>query len=165
MNDIVIIAGFPGVGKSTCTKLLEKEKSCIDFESTNYKWIKDNDGHSHINPLWPANYVKAIKMLKYETYGLQEYKNLKYIFISTHKEALSMLKKEGETFIIVAPLNKDTAIKRYIARGSSDEFIENIDNNFDTYMKDLYSYGMDIIVSDKYLSNLLPDISIYKEKS
>lgn len=167
INKPMIIAGFPGVGKSTAAKLfgttdIENENRCIDLESSDFHWIIDKDGGKHLHPEWPVNYINAMKLLLFETRGLEKYKNLKYVCISTHKDVLSALRDQEIEFCIVAPLSKENAIERYKKRGSSKEFIQKLDENWDTYMNDLNSYDMPVIKTDEYLYDILRDNRLVK---
>lgn len=160
LNSPILIAGFPGVGKSSAAKIFDEKigkNICIDLESSDFHWIVDKSGNRHQHPEWPMNYVNAAKALLFETRGLEDYKNLKFICISTHKESLSILNEQEVEFCIVTPINKEKSIKRYKERGSSLEFIKSIDENWDKYMDDIYSYDMPVIMTDEYLCNILKD--------
>lgn len=145
----IIIAGYPGVGKTTTT--LNKGLLTRDMESSNFHWVTDGNGNKIPNPEWPGNYVQAIiddAQYKNEAVGL-------YTLCSTHKDVLLELARRKIPFIIYAPATKEYAIGRYEARGNTPEFIEKLDKNWDTYMTDLDSYGMHVIRSDEYLSEFL----------
>lgn len=187
INKPMIIAGFPGVGKSTATNIFNSmdmykknsdrpviinnlygigmnncENYCIDLESSSFHWIIDKDGNKHLHPEWPVNYINAIKLLLFETRGLEKYKNLKYVCISTHKDVLNALRDQEIEFCIVAPLSKKKTIERYKKRGSSEEFIKKLDENWDTFMNDLDSYDMPVIKTDEYLFDILRDNRLVK---
>lgn len=160
INGPMLIAGFPGVGKSTAAKMFTDvfgENICIDLESSDYHWIIDKDGNKHQHPEWPMNYVNAAKILLYETRGLKDYENLKFICISTHKDTLQILNDQEVEFCIVTPFFKDEALKRYKERGSSPDFIKSMDDNWDKYMDDINSYGMPVVMTDEYLCDILKD--------
>ncbi len=159
----IIIAGFPGIGKSETFKIIPEVVA--DCESSDFHWITGvDDGKKLCNPDWPKNYIQYIKLLTYETDGLKRYKDLLYICISTHSEVLQYLRNNHIPFIIVVPEDKDETIKRYYARGNSEEFIIKLEENWDEWMKNFESYGMPIIKlpTDMYLSDLLDRISSYK---
>ena len=81
VNTKKVIAGFPGVGKSTAAKL--HPDIFIDLESSDYHWIKDKNGNNVCDPDWPMNYVaKIIALMNVES-------SHKYILISTHNEVLT----------------------------------------------------------------------------
>ena len=76
----MVIAAFPGTGKSFCTKNEgEKFEGILDSDSSNYSWIKDSNGQNTTerNPDFPNNYITHIK----ENIG-----KVDIIFVSSHKE-------------------------------------------------------------------------------
>lgn len=158
----IIIAGFPGVGKSETSNIIPEVS--IDAESSNFHWIEDADGDKILNPDWPHNYIQYIKLLVYESEGLENYKDLLYVCISTHSEVLRYLRNNHIPFIIVTPEDKEETIERYRKRGNSEEFIQKLDENWDEWMKNFESYNMPIIklADSMYLSDLLDRISSYK---
>lgn len=148
----IIIAGFPGVGKSYAGGT---NSAVIDLESSNFHWIEDSNGVKHQHPEWPINYVNAIKIMACESEGLESMKDIRYVLISTHNEILKMLKNSNIPFIIYAPKSKNAALKRYRDRGSSEQFIESLNENWDNYMNDLEQLEMPMIRSDVYLKDAL----------
>lgn len=149
----IIIAGFPGVGKSTAAKI--DPQIVADMESSDFHWIIDPEGKKNLHPAWPDNYVKAIEMMAKETDGLENYRDLLYICCSTHKDVIKRLIEDRFAVIIVAPKDKQTYLNRYMARGSSEEFVKSMDENWDSYMEDIKSYGMPVIYNDEYLHDIL----------
>ena len=111
----IIIAGFPGVGKSEAAKLIPGV--VMDVESSDYHWNEDKS----LNPLWPDNYLDYVKILL-ETDGLEEYRDLLYICISTHADTLKRLRKLQIPFVIAVPEDKEETIARYRERGNSEAF-------------------------------------------
>ena len=150
----IIIAGFPGVGKSTCASI---DNKFIDLESSDFHWIYSADIPSQKckNPEWPQNYVDTIKTIANSTDDSQEYRDSIYIMCSTHKEVLTKLIENKLSFIIVAPKSKDLYIQRYRDRGSSEEFINSLDEHWDEYMQDISSYTIPVIYTDEYLGDIL----------
>jgi hypothetical protein len=55
----IIISAFPGMGKSYSVEHLPQYKM-LDLESSNYSWIKTNDGKVR-NPLFAQNYIDHLK--------------------------------------------------------------------------------------------------------
>lgn len=110
----MVIAGFPGVGKTTATKLL-KEKGIIVLDSDSSKFDKQH---------FPANYIEHIKT------ALAEDKT-DIIFVSTHAEVLSALQEANIEFAIVYPdLGlKQAYLEKYINRKSPQALIDKIDEN------------------------------------
>lgn len=146
----IILAGFPGIGKSYAGKIYD---NCIDFESSEWHWSYTSRDKKP-SRFWPSNYVESIATNALSTFIKHNNKS-NYILISTHKEVLSLLKKYNLIFYIVAPQSKDNAIRRYIDRGSSQSFIDSITKNWDAYMNDLVSYDVPVIYTDSYLSDLI----------
>lgn len=152
----VIIAGFPGVGKSTAAMINGLQVK--DMESSDFHWITDENGNKVPNPKWPENYTLAIIEAAYNDGCAAPL----YIAISTHKVVLEELELRRIPFVVYAPETKEYAIGRYEARGSSPEFIKSIDEHWDEYMQDIHSYQAHCIQSDEYLGDYLSQPGIYK---
>lgn len=152
----IIIAGFPGVGKSEAAKIIPGV--VMDVESSEWHWNEDKT----LNPLWPDNYLDYVKILL-ETDGLKNYRDLLYICISTHNQTLEKLRKLQIPFIIAVPEDKEETIARYKARGNSEAFVKQLEENWETWMEDFKKYEMPIITVPKghYLSELLDKPSYY----
>lgn len=116
----VIIAGFPGVGKTHFYN--HHMKDCADSDSSKFSWTI-RKGMRVRNPAFPKNYISHIKSL---------IGKVKYIFVSSHKEVRDALKKSGLKFALVIPnINiKDEYVERFRNRGSSDKFIKQISDNW-----------------------------------
>ena len=56
---------------------------------------------------------------------------------------------------IVASLDKEESLERYRRRGSPQSFIDSLNENWDKYMQDLESYGVPVIYTNSYISDLL----------
>lgn len=140
-----IIAGFPGVGKSTAAK--NKDWMFLDIESSDYHWVVDGEGNKVCHPEWPINYVDAI-MEAAKDMGKPQL----YILISTHNEVLTELDKRGIYYNAVLPRSKDIYLQRYRERGNTEEFITKLDVNFDTFIKSVESTNVfGIYYTDDYL--------------
>jgi len=152
----IIIAGFPGVGKSEAAKLIPGV--VMDVESSDYHWNEDKS----LNPLWPDNYLDYVKILL-ETDGLEEYRDLLCICISTHADTLKRLRKLQIPFVIAVPEDKEETIARYKERGNSEAFIKQLDEHWEEWMKDFEDYDMPVLTVPKghYLSELLDKPSYY----
>lgn len=111
-----IIAGFPGIGKSTLTKLLPAGYAC-DADSGNFS-----------KNLFPDNYIKHIDYLTM--------KNVPIIFTSSHEEVRNVFDEQGYVYSIVFPNKKlkDHYIKRYKTRGSKSEFIDYVADNWNDWI-------------------------------
>ena len=132
IKETMVIAAFPGTGKSYCTKSeADKFNGVLDSDSSNYSWIKDSEGNNTTerNPDFPNNYIKHIK----DNIGKVE-----VIFVSSHKEVREALEREGIEYILVYPniFQKDDYIKRYKNRGSSDKFIRLLETNWEEWINE-----------------------------
>lgn len=149
-----IIAGFPGVGKSTAAK--EKDWMFLDMESSDYHWIIDEDGNKVCNPAWPKNYVNAILAAANDATKPQI-----YILTSTHNEVLAEFDRLGLYYTAVLPRSKDIYIQRYRERGNTEEFIQKLESNFEEFIKSVESTNVfAIYYTDDYLYKIfVPDDS------
>lgn len=135
----VVIAGFPGVGKTT---VFNQGNKCIDSDSS--KFDKTN---------FPANYIEHIKeKLKDES--------LDYIFVSTHTSVRHALVSAKIPYILVYPkiTLKQEYLQRYRDRGSPGSFIDLMDKSWSDFVVDCASqYGCEriILTEGQYLSDVL----------
>ena len=147
----IILAGFPGTGKSYAGQ--ELSDKVLDCESSFWhwctEWLCDKSKPKIVNDYWPMNYVNFIWTVATEP------RAKKYICTSTHKEVLTSFKERGFVFYIVAPLDKEESLERYRRRGSPQSFIDSLNENWDKYMQDLESYGVPVIYTNSYISDLL----------
>lgn len=145
-----IVAGFPGVGKSTA--MHNYPYKFIDMESSYYHWIFDN-GEKKCNPEWPNNYIDAIISIATNTFNNMVGENI--VAISTHKEVLDGLSARGIYFDAVCPNSKDVYIQRYIDRGSDQAFIDLLQNKFESFVSDVINSNAGIVYfTDDYFANL-----------
>lgn len=133
MKQTVIISAFPGCGKSYVTKHHTEERyKIIDSDSTNFSWIKDEQGNntSERNPLFPQNYMEHIK----DNIG-----KVDVIFVSSHRAVRTALKEQHLKFILVSPRPhmKKEWIRRFDERGNSLEFIDFISKNWIEFIDDI----------------------------
>lgn len=152
-NGTVVMAGFPGVGKTYFTKAIENRDeskltstnistlNVLDLDSSDFSKSRD----------FPTNYINEIK------------KNLgKYdiIFVSTHKNFLDSLSFEDIIVSVVYPRKeiKEYYIDRYKFRKSSNTFIKFMDDNWDNFIDDLssikYKYFYKHILDDLFCTNI-----------
>ena len=151
-NGTVVMAGFPGVGKTYFTKAIENRDASkltsniftlnvLDLDSSDFSKSRD----------FPTNYINAIK------------KNLgKYdiIFVSTHKNFLDALSFEDIIVSVVYPRKeiKEYYIDRYKFRKSSKTFIKFMDDNWDNFIDDLnsiqYKYFYTHLLDDLFCTNI-----------
>lgn len=127
-----IVSGFPGIGKSFIAKKFPL--MVRDLDSSPFHWKDDEDGNKIENPLWPGSYINAIKALNMS--GM--YMN---VMVSSHKLIREEMAKAGIKYTNVFPENtpkmKKIIIDRYRTRGSSPEFIENLDKHWDEYISEM----------------------------
>lgn len=147
-----IIAGFPGVGKSTAAE--KYPDYFLDMESSDYHWITDENGNKTANPMWPVNYFNAIMEAANTPFNVNGPKYL-YVLTSTHKEVLDLFRKYHTYYMAVLPKSKDIYIQRYIDRKSSSDFIKKLDENFESFIKDVEeSSAFGIHYTDHFLAEL-----------
>ncbi len=126
-----IISAFPGTGKSYYHNKYPNET--LDSDSSNFSWIKDEDGNNtkERNPNFPENYIEHIKS------NIGKYK---YIFVSSHKEVRDALLDNCIFFYIVYPESdrKEEFLKRYKDRGNPEGFIKLVDENWNSWLDEIY---------------------------
>lgn len=150
MRKAIVICGFPGVGKSSAAN---NRANILDAESSAFSWNwnteKPEKGRER-NPAFPGNYIKFIQenMERYDA-----------ILVSTHQAVRYAMKAEGIQYLIAAPYvdEKNNYMIRYLQRGSSIDFIEDLYGNWEDYLSDLYNDGAPMISlgEGKYLSDIL----------
>lgn len=130
----VIIAGFPGVGKTYCVNnsLLKNTYRMTDSDSSLFSHIEKN-GERKIHPEWPDNYIDHIK----STFGKYD-----IVFVSTHQIVRDTLREERIPYTLVYPkqteANKIEYIAKYIKRGSPKKFIEFMTDNWENFLDDIF---------------------------
>ena len=149
----IIVAGFPGVGKSMFVKN-HPEILLLDSDSSTFSWIE----RGVRNPDFPNNYVAHIK---------ENRDKYKVIFVSTHDIVLRAL-VENELFhfraVPVIPL-KEEYLKRYASRGDSQDFINLIDSNWDNWINNLCHINPYSTMWFLYAGQTLEDYKdLFKEK-
>lgn len=127
-----VISAFPGCGKSYCFKNYQDKFSMLDSDSSEFSWIKDNEGNNtkERNPNFPNNYINHIK----ENIG-----KVDIIFVSSHDVVRKALHENNIRVVIVYP-NKDMKndfIDRYKQRGNNESFIKFIYDNWDNFIEDI----------------------------
>lgn len=149
----LVICGFPGIGKSIAE---EKRKDTMDLESSNFRWLPTDDGGEPIeHPNWPGNYLTVIEAQYMDNYR-------KIILVSTHLEVIAGLKKKQIPFLIVAPRDdsqlKNEYLIRFLQRGSTVDFIKEMDENWFRYLREITEHRETIIRlgSGQYLTDILP---------
>lgn len=129
----IVVAGFPGVGKSVLTSKGESFDGIkfIDSDSSTYSWYPNPNHPNRIrNPDFPDNYIKHIK-------DFMDHSNY-IIFVSTHSSVLDALEKAKIPVALVYPKNRtqiNEYIERYKKRGSPEQFINNIKTNWGVFLE------------------------------
>lgn len=118
MNNLVISA-FPGCGKTTLHSAGVYGYSVFDSDSS--MWDKND---------FPNNYVTHIKSLMNGTGD-------KIILVSSHGEVRKALYDNGIIYKLVYPSIeiKDEYIQRYIDRGNESNFVNLLNENWDSFIK------------------------------
>ena len=147
-NETMIIAAFPGCGKSyTVTHEAEKFDGVLDSDSSQFSWIKDNNGNNtdQRNPEFPHNYIEYIK---------KQIGKVEVIFISSHKEVREALEKEGIKYFLVYPntFQKKDYIERYKNRGDNKKFINLLSANWDLWIEECDEEEFPIKIKLPYFS-------------
>ena len=163
----IVISGFAGIGKTTLQK---NYPNVIDLESSDFKWIYQNEDIELMNeekrkgitervrnPLWPYNYVKVI-MQKLNEYDI--------VLISQDNEVRDCLKENNCKYYACFPQKecKEEFIQRYINRGNNEKFINLISNNFEDWIDALMNEENKIIMEPgEFLENTLIRYQIIKK--
>lgn len=129
----VVLAGFPGVGKSTFFQN-NKGRRISDSDSSMFSWMANEKGERVRDPEFPGNYMEHIQELVDGGYEI--------IFVSTHKDVLQALKTlQGINLYIVYPSRelRGEYLFRYLHRGSPESFIKLMDDNWDSFIDDIES--------------------------
>ena len=110
-----VVAGFPGVGKSTLTK---EDPS-----------IGDSDSSQFDKEYFPGNYMAHVRNRMVAD---------KLTLVSSHDIVRQALVKSKIDYILVYPALecKDEYLKRYAKRGSELKFIDLLERNWDDWIKD-----------------------------
>lgn len=133
-----VVAGFPGVGKSTAYRKIAED---ADGTYADMPSVIDLDPSDFSEDGWPQNYIEHVKwsiedVKKSDGLGA---KAVTVICVSTHKEVRNALREAGIPFILVfpSPDRKEEFIQRYKDRGSPQALIETISNSWDEWLADL----------------------------
>lgn len=142
----MFISAFPGTGKTTAVALLEAQ---------GFK-VKDSDSSKHDKAAFPDNYVT--EMLDVRAKGKYD-----FIFVSSHAEVRAKMRERGIEFLLVYPsyVLKDEYLRRYAERGSSPEFIANMEQNWDTYLescKDDQAPQYELTAAGEFITDVINSI-------
>lgn len=125
MKNTKVVAGFPGIGKST----LFKENSdliILDSDSSEFSWKEKGVRH----PDFPQNYIDHI---------LDNMGQADIILVSSHDIVRKALKENKINYTLVYPALTcySEYMDRYKKRGSDEKFIEFIGNNWADFIVDI----------------------------
>lgn len=111
----LVISAFPGTGKSYL------------FQNKGYKKILEAESSDFDKANFPKNYISFIR----KNLGKQS-----IILTSSHKDVRDGMIDANINYTLVYPKKelKKEYISRYIDRGDSDEFIENMDKKWNEYI-------------------------------
>jgi len=143
-HDIKVISGFPGVGKTYCKQ--NSSLSILDSDSSKFSWMENRYIEKGIkNPNFPQNYIDHIK-------GCLKVNKADIIFVSSHKIVRCALVNNNINFILVFPERnlKKEYIRRFEDRDSDQEFIDMIDNNWDSFIDEMENQNGCEIVKLKF---------------
>lgn len=154
-----IICGFPGVGKSSASKINE---DVADIESSEFRWpvewknVDELDQMKHerkLNQNWVRDYVDHIEAMASQ-YGYN------YCLISCHKEVREELNARNIPYMIVVPDRslKDEYLVRYLIRGDSFAFIDCINKHWDEWLSEIDKSDVPVIhlSTGQFIGDILP---------
>lgn len=138
-----VISAFPGCGKSHLYNILKETIDILDSDSS--KFDKAN---------FPKNYIDHIK---------DNISKVDIILVSSHEDVRKELVKNKIDFTLVFPhiSLKDQYIERYKKRGSPENFIKLLDNNWDNWIEQLENQkncNKIILKENQYLSDIINNI-------
>ena len=126
-KNTIIIAGFPGIGKSyEFRKYAGTGTICVDSDSSKFHWTMEN-GKKILNPEWPHNYEESI---------LSHIGDVDYLCVSTHKETIDILEGLGVPYMLVYPKRelKESYLNLYRKRGNDESFITLLNDKWDFFI-------------------------------
>lgn len=123
----MIIAGFPGIGKTEYQK--NSKLPVCDSDSSNFENLEDGSP----NPNFIEEYFAHIESV------LQIQQVI--VLVSTHEAVLRELKRRNMNYVVVIPEEGllDEYIERYQNRGSTETFINLIASNWFDWLEDIKS--------------------------
>lgn len=115
----MLVAAFPGTGK---TYFFNRSYTGIVLDSDSSLFHKDD---------FPNNYIRHIKACQ---------NTATIILISSHKVVRDALVRESLPFTLVYPKEqlKDEYLERYRKRGSTEQFISMMNNNWSSWLFDCH---------------------------
>lgn len=149
----VVIAGFPGVGKTYAAEHSEEwGMKIVEVETSPFLWVNEEDGLLRRNREYPENYYKEV--LAHLTNG----QSVDVILVDAHSIIQQVLLKHNVRFVTVYPRDicREEYLRRYIRSGKPFPFVDTINENWDSLIndgKERAKKGQDIsfLGSDAYL--------------
>lgn len=128
MKKAKIISGFPGVGKTYITSNNNSKLVILDSDSSKFSWLDVKNKIRH--PDFPQNYIDHI---------LDNIYSSDIIFVSSHDIVRNALKDNNIEYYLVYPDKslKEEYIKRYKNRGTDENFISFVSNNWDAFIDEM----------------------------
>jgi len=141
----LVIAGFPGVGKTFAHQNMPLKT--VDSDSSRFS--KTENGSKH--PFFPKNYIEHIK-------DMIEVADI--VFVSTHKIVREALIADGISFCVVYPeiASRGVYMKRYAQRGSGQDFIDLVNNNWSNWIGEIENderFGRVMLTGNTTLMDLM----------
>lgn len=146
MSKGIVIAGFSGIGKTT---LANKYKNVLDLDVTQF--VYDDSDILHIpfekrkgmkrkhNPLWPQNYINALK---------EAQKEYDVVLIWDREDIIKEYINNEIEFILCYPSKDDlnNYIQRYRDRGNREKYIKWKLEQYDDKMRLFKSLNVEKII-------------------
>ena len=129
MTNTTVISAFPGTGKSHLFRKAEGHRTWVmDSDSSLFSWLSPGVR----NPEFPQNYIQHIQ----EHIGRAD-----WILVSSHREVRDALKAAGIQYVSVYPSVSCKAeyLQRFVDRGSPEQFIHLLTNNWGLWLNDMFS--------------------------
>lgn len=129
----VVIAGFPGVGKTYAAEHSEEwGMKIVEVETSPFLWVNEEDGLLRRNREYPENYYKEV--LSYLTNG----QSVDVILVDAHSIIQQVLLKHNVRFVTVYPRDicREEYLRRYIRSGKPFPFVDTINENWDSLIND-----------------------------
>lgn len=123
----LVLAGFPGVGKSHAFSLLT---------AMGYK-VLDSDSSKFDKEHFPLNYLAHINTVISKG-------EVNVLFVSSHDTVRDAMDQEGIDYYLVYPALelKEAYLQRYVNRGSPPEFVKLVNDNWIGWITDIEESGM-----------------------
>jgi hypothetical protein len=144
---ILVVSGFPGVGKSFFYKRNQDTLSIADSDSSRFSWA--DEAKTIRNPHFIEDYVAHVRSIMREK---------DVVLVSSHLRIREALYREGINFICVYPYadQKEEYLRRFRTRGSNEKFLANLAENFVPWVREI---DEDVFVKNKlkirgYLSDI-----------